>query len=92
MEDKQSFPIVVQADASVATDLLERPVTFLSVQRIEDGSVRASIDGESTAWAVGFALGFMGHIEVIAPHEVRAAVAIAAKAVADRHGQGTVEQ
>jgi predicted DNA-binding transcriptional regulator YafY len=85
LEAHAIFPVRVRASACVAADLPRRIPHVLSATRCADGSLEAEIDLESPSWAVSVILGFGGRLEVLAPAEVREAVAAAALAIVDQH-------
>ena len=79
-------PVVLRVSPCAMEALLNRQVSIVRSVRHADGAHECEVDFDSYDWAVSFVLGFGPGLEVLAPPEVRAAVARAAAATAALHG------
>lgn len=85
LESHTLFPVRVRAGSAVMPSLFRRAPRVLSVTHLPDGSAEAELDLESRSWAISFALAYGDDMEVLAPDDVRLAVADMASAIARRH-------
>lgn len=83
LPDLESMPRSTVRFASDAPDLNERDWPGATFERANDGSVTASVPFAGTGWIARAVVARLGDAEVLAPHEVRRAVAAAAQGMLD---------
>lgn len=86
VEMRGHCPVVLRVSPQALEVLVDRRVSILQSVRHADGMYECEIDFDSREWAVSFVLGFGPGLEVLAPAEVRAAIARVAAETAAVHG------